>query len=224
MKGLAALRKQHGLPVQSHLSENRKEVEWVRELCPASRGYAAAYRDFGLLGGETPTIMAHCVWSDEDEIRLLAEQKVFAAHCPQSNMNLSSGIAPVRRFLEAGVPTGLGTDVAGGVHDSIFRAMTDAIQVSKLRRALLAANERPLSLEEAFYLGTASGGAFFGACGSFNEGYDFDALVIDDRVPDNAFELSLRERLERVVYLSDERNIRAKYVKGNQILRSVKER
>jgi len=224
MKGLSALRKQHGLPVQSHLSENRKEIEWVRKLCPASRSYAAAYRDFGLLGGEAPTVMAHCVWSDEDEIRLLAEQRVFVAHCPQSNMNLSSGIAPVRRFLEAGVPTGLGSDVAGGVHDSIFRAMTDAIQVSKLRRALLAPDERPLSLEEAFYLGTAGGGAFFGACGSFNEGYDFDALVIDDRVPAPAFELSLRERLERVVYLFDERNIRAKYVKGNQILRSVKER
>jgi guanine deaminase len=217
LKGLAALRTQYSLPIQSHLSENRREIEWVRELCPESRGYAAAYRDFGLLGEKTPSVFAHCVWSDDDEIRLLAQERVFAVHCPQSNTNLSSGIAPIRRFLEAGVQTGLGSDMAGGVHDSIFRAMADAIQVSKLRRVLLAPDERPLSLEEAFYLGTAGGGAFFGKCGSFDEGYDFDALVIDDRSPAPAFELSIRERLERVVYLSDERSIRAKYVRGKRL-------
>jgi guanine deaminase len=169
--------------------------------------------------------MAHCVWSGDDEIRLLADRGVFAAHCPQSNINLSSGIAPVRRLLEAGVPLGLGSDVAGGAHASIFRAMTDAIQVSKLRRVLADQTEKPLTLEEVFYLGTAgggaffgkAGGAFFGPAGSFDPGYDFDALVINDTALAGPGELSLRDRLERTVYLSDDRHIEAKYVRGKQI-------
>ena len=164
MKSLAEIQREFTLPLQSHLSENLKEIEWVKELCPESENYAGAYADFGLL--ESPTIMAHCVWSDEKEMDLLAKKGVYIAHCPQSNANLSSGIAPVRRFLEKGIPLGLGSDVAGGAHTSIFRAMTDAIQVSKLRRtlypqALINPGEKALSLEEAFYLGTAGGGSFF---------------------------------------------------------------
>ena len=223
MRGLAELREKYQAPVQSHLSENQKEIAWVRELCPHSDGYGAAYRDFGLFGGGASTVMAHCVWSDETETALMAEQGVFVAHCPQSNTNLSSGIAPVRRFLAAGVPVGLGSDVAGGAHASIFRAMTDAIQVSKLRRVLYdpgtrpAPDEKALSLEEAFYLGTAGGGAFFGDCGSFEPGHDFDALVIDDADLAPPFALSIRDRLERIVYLSDDRHIKAKYVRGAEL-------
>ncbi|MDR1858126.1 MAG: amidohydrolase family protein [Treponema sp.] len=226
MRGLGTLRREFGLPVQSHLSENRREVEWVRELCPSSGGYGAAYHDFDLFGSETPsaapTVMAHCVWPGEGEIALMAERGVFAAHCPQSNANLSSGIAPMRRLLDAGVPAGLGSDVAGGTSSSIFRAMSDAIQVSKLRRPLLCINEKALTLEEAFYLGTAGGGAFFGKagmgyCGSFEPGCDFDALVINDSALAAPFELSIRDRLERVVYLSDESHIEAKYIKGKEI-------
>jgi guanine deaminase len=223
-RGLAELQQETGLPVQSHLSENKKEIAWVRKLCPESAGYADAYARRGFLGGEAPTVMAHCVWSDDDEIRLLAERGVFAAHCPQSNTNLSSGIAPARRLLDAGVPLGLGSDVAGGVQASIFRAMTDAIQVSKLRRVLSDQNEKPLTLEEAFYLGTAGGGAFFGRAGgfgpsgSFEPGFDFDAVIINDAGLPAPGELSLRDRLERAVYLSDERHIEAKYVRGKRIV------
>jgi guanine deaminase len=222
MQGLAELQKEYCLPVQSHLSENRKEIEWVKELCPASDGYGAAYRDFGLFGAGVPTAMAHCVWPDEKEIALMAERQVFAVHCPQSNTNLSSGIAPARCLLEAGVPMGLGSDIAGGSHSSIFRAMADAIQVSKLRRPLLGLDEKALTLEEAFYLGSAAGGMFFAACGlgrpgSFEPGSDFDALVIDDSSLAPPFALSIRDRLERVVYLSDDRHIEAKFVQGRKI-------
>ena len=68
MRGLGVLSREFDLPVQSHLSENRKEVEWVRQLCPQSYNYAAAYSDFGLLGSKTT--MAHCVWLDDKEISL----------------------------------------------------------------------------------------------------------------------------------------------------------
>jgi guanine deaminase len=223
-RGLAEIQKTYMLPLQSHLSENKNEIAWVRELCPESKNYGDAYARRDLFGGDVPTIMAHCVWSNDDEIQLLAKQGVFAAHCPQSNANLSSGIAPVRRLLDAGVPLGLGSDVAGGVHTSIFRAMADAIQISKLRRALVNQDEKPLTLEEAFYLGTAGGGAFFGRArgfgpaGSFEPGFDFDAVIINDTGLAGPEKLSLRDRLERVVYLSDDRHIESKYVRGKQVL------
>jgi len=241
MRGIGELRKEFNLPVQSHLSENRSEIAWVRELCPPSPGYGAAYDDFGLFGSKgtetvSPTVMAHCVWSDENEIELMAKQGVFAAHCPQSNANLSSGIAPMRRILEAGVPAGLGSDVAGGTSCSIFRAMSDAVQVSKLRNPLLGVNEKALTMEEAFFLGTKGGGGFFGKsgmgfCGSFEQGFEFDALVINDMAPEanapqanapqaNApeapFSLSVRDRLERAIYVCDSKHIRAKYIRGKQ--------
>jgi guanine deaminase len=230
MRGLCAIRKEFNLPVQSHLSENRGEIEWVKKLCPSSSGYGAAYNDFGLFGSEAgrtpaaPTVMAHCVWSDENEINLMARQRVFAAHCPQSNANLSSGIAPMRRILEAGVPTGLGSDVAGGSNSSILRAMSDAIQVSKLRHPLLGVNEKPLTTEEAFFLGTKGGGEFFGksgmgCCGSFEPGFEFDAVVINDKASDALaapFALSVRDRLERAIYVSESGNIKTKYARGKQ--------
>lgn len=80
----------------------------------------------------------------------MKERGTFIAHCPQSNTNLSSGIAPVRRFIDEGISVGLGSDVAGGACTGIFRAMADAIQVSKLRWRLVDESQKPLTVEEAF--------------------------------------------------------------------------
>lgn len=120
MGELGAIQREYGLPVQSHLSENQGEIAWVRELCPGAKSYGDAYRTFGLFGGPVcPTIMAHCVYSEGEEVELLKKQNVFIAHCPASNTNLSSGIAPVRRFLQDGLRVGLGSDVAGGDRKSV---------------------------------------------------------------------------------------------------------
>jgi len=214
MLKLAALQKEFKAPVQSHLSESPAEIEWVRKLCPTSKSYADAYDMFGLFGGEVPTIMAHCVWSDDDAIDLMRRNNVYIAHCPQSNTNLSSGIAPVRRFMNNNLSVGLGSDVAGGCHTSIFRAISDAIQVSKLRFRLVNQDEAPLTVNEAFYLGTMGGGSFFGKVGSFDAGYEFDAIVIDDATIYAPFPLTIEERLARAIYFSDERHIFEKYVRG----------
>lgn len=214
MEALGRLARERGLAVQSHLSENLGEIAWVRELCPGAAGYGDAYDRFGLLG--RATIMAHCVHSDEEETALLRARGVFVAHCPDSNTNLSSGIAPVRRYLEEGVAMGLGSDVAGGTHTSIFRAMADAVQVSKLRWRLVDDTLAPLTAREAFFLGTLGGGAFFGKAGSFAPGYEFDALVLDDSRY-TPCPMDLDQRLERTIYLSDERDIRHKFVRGGQL-------
>ena len=161
--------------------------------------------------------MAHCVHSSSEEIELLKSQNVWIAHCPQSNTNLSSGIAPVRRYLDLGLRTGLGSDVAGGVNASIFRAMADAIQVSKLYWRLADTSAAPVTVEEAFWMGTAGGGSFFGKTGSFLSGWDADILVMDEsRFPDTGC-LTLRQRLERIIYLSEDRDILHKFTAGMQL-------
>ena len=218
MTGLAEIQRTYCLPVQSHLSENQSEIAWVKELCPGTSFYGEAYDQFGLFGGENcPTIMAHCVYSSDAEISLMKKRNVFIAHCPQSNTNLSSGIAPARRYLDEGLHIGLGTDIAGGHSLSMLRAVADAIQVSKLRWRLVDDTLKPLSLEEAFYMATMGGGAFFGKVGSFLEGYEFDALILDDSSLRHPQHLSARERLERLIYLSDDHCITGKYVSGNKI-------
>ena len=217
MDKLCAISEAYGLPLQSHLSENQGEIDWVKELCPDSLFYGDAYDKRGALRSPSRTVMAHCVWSGDEEIRLMKERGTFIAHCPQSNTNLSSGIAPVRRFIDEGISIGLGSDVAGGACTGIFRAMADAIQVSKLRWRLVDETQKPLTVEEAFYLGTLGGGAFFGNVGSFEEGYELDALVLNDGRCPHPLELSLKDRLERFIYLGDDRCIVGKYVAGRKI-------
>lgn len=218
MAKLSQIQKKYHLPMQSHLSENFGEIEWVKELCPSTHFYGEAYHQFQLFGGDCPTIMAHCVHSSEEELALMKKQGVYVAHCPQSNTNLSSGIAPARHYLEAGLHIGLGSDIAGGTSLSILRAMADAIQVSKLYWRIVDSSTKPLTLEEAFYLGTEGGGSFFGKVGSFREGYEFDAVILNSSTIPTPLSLSPKDRLERLVYLSDDRNITGKYVSGRKIL------
>lgn len=218
MERLKEIQIRYQLPMQSHLSENQGEINWVKELSPKADFYGDAYDRFGLFGGDCRTIMAHCVYSGEQEIDRMRERGVYIAHCPESNFNLSSGIAPIRKYLDKGLNVGLGSDVAGGTTESVFKAMTCAVQSSKVRWRLTEESLKPLTIEEAFYLGTEGGGSFFGKVGSFKPGYEFDALVIDDSTLKHPQELGIKERLERVIYLSDERHITAKYAGGKRIL------
>ena len=217
LRGLKTLQTRYQLPVQSHLSENIAEIQTVRRLCPESEFYGDAYDRVGLFGGDHACIMAHCVHSCDEELARIRQNGVFIAHSPESNMNLASGIAPATRYLEMGLHVGLATDVAGGSHESMFRAVMHAIQASKLRWRLLDETVQPLSLDQAFYLATAGGGAFFGKVGKFDPGYEFDAVVVDDESLDHPQALSLRDRLERAMYLADDRNMYAKYVAGNRL-------
>lgn len=225
MEHLRQIQMAYGLPVQSHLSESPGEIDFVHFLRPDNAFYGEAYNDYDLFGKnednqtDVKTVMAHCVWSTDEEIDLMRKNGVFVAHCPASNMNLSSGIAPIRKYLDLGMNIGLGTDVAGGHSDSIFRAITDAIQVSKMYWRYVDQTMKPITFPEAFYMATLGGGAFFGAVGSFAEGYAFDAVVLDDTALVHPQELSVSERLERAVYLGlDTYGIRAKYVNGEKII------
>ena len=216
MTQLADMAREHNLPVQSHLSENPSECGWVKELCPWSECYGDAYDHFGLLGNRT--VMAHCIYSDDREVELLRASGTYVAHCPQSNAQLSSGIAPIRRYMDLGMNVGLGTDVAGGANLSMFRCMSDAVAVSKLRWRLVDDSLAALTTQEALWLATVGGGSFFGKVGSFEEGYEFDALVLDDSAIATPRDLDVWERVERYVYLAEEGGkIARKYVRGREI-------
>ena len=224
MEELRQIQMTYGIPVQSHLSESIGEIEFVQYLRPNNAFYGDVYDEYDLFGKnddintDVKTVMAHCVWSTPEEVELMRKNGVFVAHCPASNMNLSSGIAPIRKYLDLDMNVGLGSDVAGGHSDSIFRAMTDAIQVSKMYWRHMDQSMKPITFPEAFYMATLGGGAFFGNVGSFEEGYEFDALVLDDRSLVHPQELTVLERLERAVYLGlDAHGIEAKYVLGKQI-------
>ena len=218
-EALGRIREEYCLPVQSHLSENPDEVRLVAELEPEAAFYGDAYDRYGLFGREGNTVMAHCVYSVPEEIRRIRDNGVWIAHCPSSNMNIASGIAPVRRYLEQGIRTGIGTDVAGGTSESMFRAVTDAIQVSKLYWRYRDPEAKPLMFREAFYMATKGGGSFFGKAGSFEEGYAFDALVLDDSSEPAAHPLTVRDRLERAFYQElDKTGIVMKFADGDRIL------
>ena len=225
MEELREIQMAYGIPVQSHLSESKGEIDFVNFLRPNNAFYGDAYNEYDLFGKnddintDVKTVMAHCVWSTDEEVELMKRNGVFVAHCPASNMNLTSGIAPIRKYLDLGLNIGLGTDIAGGHSESIFRAITDAIQVSKMYFRMVNEEYKPLVFSEAFYLATKGGGSFFGKVGSFEEGYEFDAIVMDDSILSHPQELTLAERVERAVYLGlDEKRITAKYVAGIKIL------
>ena len=219
MEALGELRRAYDLPVQSHLSENPDEIELVAELAPEAAFYGDAYDRFGLFGRGGNTVMAHCVYSTPPEVERMKRNGVWVAHCPSSNMNIASGIAPIRRYMEQGLRVGLGSDVAGGTSESMFRAVTDAIQMSKLYWRYIDSDAEPLTFPEALYLATRGGGSFFGKVGSFEAGYAFDALVLDDSAEPSPRPLPVMNRLERAFYLGlDRGGIVMKFVDGERIL------
>lgn len=205
-----------GMPVQSHLSENRSEVEWVKVLEPESTCYGDAYNRYGLFG-QTSTLMAHCCYSGEEEMALMKKNGVYVVHCPMSNSNLSSGIAPIRKYLDAGIRVALGTDVSAGHNMSMLRTMQYAVQVSKLHYAQSEGKVRFLTQSEVFYLATKGGGSFFGKVGSFEPGYEFDALLVDDSYL-NYDNYTLPQRLERYLYLGDDRDIKRRFCRGVELV------
>lgn len=212
LKKLGDLAKEYNVPVQSHVDENIDEVKWVRELYPNSKNYLGVYEQYGLLNS---AVMAHAIYLNNDEIEIAKKNNVILVHCPDSNINVRSGIMPIRKYLNLGLKVGLGSDIAGGHKIGLNEAIVRAIQLSKLYS--MDHPEYPaLSVSEAFYLGTKGGGEFFGKVGSFEEGYTFDALVIED---DEliASRYSIEDRLERFLYIGDDRNIIDRYVMGKRI-------
>ena len=111
MKEVAKYAIEHNAWIQTHLSENKEEIERVKEIF-GFKNYTEVYQKAGLLTQHS--IFAHCIHLGDEEIKMLAENKCKIAHCPDSNFFLKSGEFPLQKIEEAGIEYGLGSDVGAG--------------------------------------------------------------------------------------------------------------
>jgi len=111
MKEVVKYAIEHNAWIQTHLSENKEEIEMVKEIF-GYKSYTEVYQKAGLLTQHS--IFAHCIHLGDEEIKMLAENKCKIAHCPDSNFFLKSGEFPLQKIEEAGIEYGLGSDVGAG--------------------------------------------------------------------------------------------------------------
>ena len=179
MRGAAELAARLGAYLQTHLAENREELEKVHHLYMSARDYTHVYEKCGML---TPhTVLGHCIHLNPREIAAIAAAQSSVAHCPSSNLFLGSGLMKLDQLLKAGINVGLGSDVAGGPELNMWQVMRAAIEVQKARSAY-EPNLRPLRPSEAFYLGTYGGARALGKTkiiGTLDAGKEADLIVVD---------------------------------------------
>ncbi len=214
MARLGEIAADHNLHIQSHISENDREIQWVSQLHPDCQQYWQTYAKYGLWNDKT--VMAHCVYSDEAERKAMKEAGVLVAHCPDSNVNISSGIAPICDMLEEGLQVALGSDIAGGDQLSILKAMDSAMKSSKARALYCPGGV--LDPAQAYYMGTSAAQSFFGRGKGFALGEPLHAVVIADSVWPNTETLSLAQRLERAIHRTTKQEIVAVFSNGRDVL------
>lgn len=217
MAWLGKLAREKGLLVQSHLSESAGEIEMVAQLHPDCEQYWQTYDKFGLW--KERTLMAHCVHSDERERRAMRESGVVVVHCADSNVNICSGVCPVRQLLREDVWVTLGSDIAGGAQLPMYQVITATIRASKARRIMDEWNSDFLTVPEAYYLATTSAQRYFGGGAGFAVGDKLHAIVVDDStLSEPVRPLTLRERFERSIYLMGKENISAVWSDGRCVV------
>jgi guanine deaminase len=204
--------------MQTHLSENKKEVAWISELFPDEPDYLGVYERYGLLGPGSN--FGHAIYLSDREIALLKETGSGVSHCPTSNTFIGSGLFDMKSLREGpqSALVGLGTDVGGGSSFSMFATMKAAYEIAQLRGA-------SLHPAKAYYLATMGSAAVLrltGKAGNLAAGYEADIIVIDlkstpvieQRMRHAA---SIWEALFVQMILADDRAVRAVYVEGSKV-------
>jgi guanine deaminase len=243
LRGAARLAEKHGAYVQTHVSENLDELEWVHDLFPGARDYTDVYAGAGLLGPRT--LLAHGIHLAPAEREAIRAAGAAVVHCPRSNAFLKSGIMPLRRWLEEGLKVGLGTDVGAGPSLDLWAEMAMACTVSKLRwagqlnqarrlerlglpepeRARIASAlaldpDPPVGPVQAFVLATLGGARALGLgdrIGSLEAGKEADFIVVDPAMADPAPDRGPEppgQVLGRLMYRGVAGMVRASYVRG----------
>ncbi len=199
---------------QTHISENKKECEWVAELFPDRDNYLDVYDHHNLLGKRS--VFAHGVHLENSEFKRLAETDSAIAFCPCSNLFIGSGLFNLNKANRYGVKTGLGTDVAGGDSFSILKAINEAYKIQQLQG-------NSLSAFESLYMATLGGAKaldLHDKIGNFETGKEADFVVLDYHATDlMKFKIeqcdSIAERLFSLLMLADDRAVKQTYVMGN---------
>jgi len=178
MKAAGNMAREHGTWIQTHLSENHLEIQTVRELFPDSPDYTSVYEECGLTGPRS--IFGHCIHLSERETSILRDSGSLIAHCPTSNLFLRSGIMPWEKITAAGIPFGLGSDVAGGPELGMWRVMRSALE-SQIARSFHEKSPipEPVEIFHQSTLGAAKALQMDSRIGSLEPGKDADLVVLD---------------------------------------------
>lgn len=164
-----------GLLLHTHASEQIPEVEAV--IARTGRRNITYLRDLGLIGPDV--CLAHCVHTDEEERRILAESNTHVMHCPIANMKLGSGIAPIPDYLERGVALSIGSDGAACNNRlDMFSEMKTAALIQKLEYG----PDSGLRAEDLLHMATLGGAEAMGwdeDTGTLAEGKRADLIVLD---------------------------------------------
>ena len=208
------------LYMHTHLSENRKEIEWVRELFPERKGYLDVYDHHGLIGARS--VFAHGVHLCDDECQRLGETGSAVAFCPTSNLFLGSGLFDLEKVEGFGVRVGLGTDVGAGTSFSQLQSLNEAYKVMQLQG-------KKLDPFKSLYLATLGGARALyldDRIGSLQPGKDADFVVLDYKAtPLIEYRLSqarsLEERLFALMILGDDRAVKETYAAGVSVHRKA---
>lgn len=201
------------LYMHTHLSENRKEIEWVKELFPERNGYLDVYDHHKLIGPRA--VFAHGVHLCDDECKRLAETGSAVAFCPTSNLFLGSGLLDLNKLEAHGVRVGLGTDVGAGTSFSQLQSLNEAYKIMQLQG-------KKLDPFKSLYLATLGGAnALYldDKLGNFLPGKDADFLVLDyNATPLMSYRMqqakSLEERLFALTMLGDDRAVKETFAAG----------
>lgn len=217
----AELARSTGAYWQTHLAEDRNEIEEVARLFPEARDYTDVYDRAGALGPRS--VVAHAVHLSEREVARLAETDTRVAHCPSSNLFLASGAMPLARYRAAGIVVGLGSDVAGGPDLSIFAEMRAASYTHSGRRTMLGDSGPPLRPFDWLRLGSLDGARALGldgVTGSIEPGKEADFIAVDasattpvagDAVDDP------EEIASRLIYRTKPQMVRGAWVRGRRL-------
>ena len=201
--------------VHTHLSENKDEIAWVKDLFPAQKGYLDVYHHYGLTGQRS--VFAHCVHLEDAEWQCMHETDSAIAFCPTSNLFLGSGLFPLNKTWQQQVKVGLGTDVGAGTSFSLLQTVNEAYKVQQLQGDKLSAYE---SLYHAT-LGGAKALDLDDKLGNFNVGKEADFVVLNIK-PTALQQLrqsrskSLEDSLFKKKKMGDERNVEATYIYGQK--------
>lgn len=217
----ARLAADHGAYWQTHLSEDEGEIGEVRRLFPDARDYLDVYDRAGGLGART--ILAHAIHLSEREVARLVESGAGVAHCPASNLFLSSGLMPLATYRGAGMRVGLGSDVAAGPEVSLFTVMRAGAVTQRVvelaGRASRADAARPV---DWLRLGTLDGARVLGlgdVIGSIEVGKEADLIAVDPRLTtplpgDEPPIASADDILSRLIFRPHPNMVRGAWVRG----------
>jgi 5-methylthioadenosine/S-adenosylhomocysteine deaminase len=201
-----------GVPMQTHLSETQEEAHEIRKKAQVDPAF---YLD-GLGVLDRNLIVAHAVHVSDEEIDLLARREVKVAHCPESNMKLGSGIAPVAKMLDKGVTVGLGTDgCASNNNLDLLREMDTAAKLAKV--AYL--DPTLLDAETVVRMVTIGGAQLIGLehmIGTIEEGKKADIVIIPTDTPHMT---PIYNPYSQLVYAANGADVRDVIINGQIVYR-----